>query len=67
MLLKDMVNTLRTETNIVEVRDKDNYPIGTFNQGSNGLEPYLNKTVISWFPGAAPFHNATFTVLIDAE
>lgn len=67
MTLMDMVTTLRTQDNFIEVRDIHNEEIATFPQDRIMGTPYVEKEVEEWFPGAAPYKHATFTVIIDWE
>lgn len=65
MKLKDMINTLQTANERVEIRDNQNYEICTCSTESEGWKPYQDRKVVGWFPHGAPKKDATFTVLID--
>lgn len=66
MILKDMIETLRKiESERVEIRDEDGWEHLTCKALSPALEPYKDKRVIEWFPGAAPHKDATFTVYLQ--
>jgi len=67
MTLREMIDTLHTQHNWVELRDIINFEIGQFPIGSEALDPFLDREVREWFPGAAPFHNVNFTVMIDED
>lgn len=64
MKLMDMISTLRTPNERVEIRDKENYEILTCRTDSKALEPYLDCEIINWFPHPAPFAKCDFTVSI---
>ena len=63
--LEDMINTLRTNNERIEVRDEEGDELITAPQFSKGLEPYLDKKVIEWFPHGAPHKDATITVYVS--
>ena len=66
MIFRDMIETLNTGINErVEIRDSDNCEICNVPIWTDGLKPYLDFNVISWFPHGSPNKNATFTVLLD--
>ena len=65
MILKDMIDTLRTVAyEKVEIRDKNGNEILTCPTTSVGWKPYQNCEIIEWFPHGAPNKDATFTVYI---
>lgn len=63
--LRDMINTLLTTNERIEIRDEDGNELVTAPQNSDGLEPYLDKKVVKWFPHGAPYKDATFTVCVS--
>lgn len=67
MTLKEMVEKLR-KTEVVEIRDHDNYLICTCKTDSKGITPYLENEVIEWFAFSdSVFYGPNFCVLINDE
>lgn len=64
MTLRDMISTLRTENERVEVRDEEGYEIMTCRTDSKGITPYLDYEITEWFPHPAPFKQCDFTVYV---
>lgn len=68
MTLRDMVNSLRVSGRYrVEIRGSENCEILTCNTNSQGIEPYLDRKVLDWFPGSAPFKVCDFTVMLSDD
>lgn len=66
MKLKDMVEKLR-KSEIVEIRDHDNYPICTCCTDSKGIQPYLDNEILEWFVFSDGIYYPNFCVLINDE
>lgn len=67
MTLKDMVEKLRN-TEVVEIRDHDNYLICICNTDSKGIQPYLEYEILEWFVFSdSVFCGPNFCVLINDE
>ena len=67
MTLKEMIESLRTHGERVEVRDANNYELLTCSTDSEVLRQYYAYTVKEWFPHPAPFKQCDFTVLLDCD
>ena len=67
MTLGDMIKTLRTQNERVEIRDSDNNEICTCPADSVDNIPFKDYYVTQWFPHGAPGKDATFTVCIYQE
>ena len=65
MKLKDMIDTLKTPNERVEIRDSQNNEICTCPTESEGWKPYQDRKVFGWIPHGAPHKDATFTVFIE--
>ncbi len=67
MTLKDMVEKLR-KSEVVEIRDHDNYLICTCHTDSKGIQPYLENEISEWFVFSdSVFYGPHFCVLINDE
>ena len=64
MKLKDMITTLRTRNERIEIRDEVGNELLTAPQDSDMLKFHFDVEVIAWFPHGAPGKDATFTVYI---
>ena len=65
--LNDMIVTLRTNNERIEIRDAAGNELLTAPQDSSVIDSYLNRNVITWFPHGAPGKDATFTVYISYD
>ena len=63
MTLRDMVSTL-VYPQTIEVRDEWNMELLITSSDSYAIEPYLDKDVLSWFAGNAPFKTSDFVVRV---
>ena len=64
MTLRDMLDTLKQHDYRIQVRDRNNYEIGTFPQTSGGLNPYLDKEIVFWMPKEFDIDNSVIVVSI---
>ena len=64
MKLKDMITTLRTRNERIEIRDEEGNELITAPQDSDMLKVLFDSEIIEWFPHGAPGKDATFTVFI---
>ncbi len=67
MTLKEMIESLRTHGERVEVRDANNNELLTCSTDSEVLRQFYTYTVKEWFPHPAPFKQCDFTVLLDCN